>query len=540
MPIPKVVLKPDSAEYLKQGFDQLADALAITLGPTQGNVLSWSNTKERAEMLDDAATIARRIVQIPDRRRDVGAMMLRQLVWRMHKEVGDGAATAGVLAQALLHEGTKLVTAGATAVHVQHGIQKAIKQAIAAIDRIAQPAHDAADLTAVAQAVTADEKLAWRLGEMFDLLGENAHIHVKKLVAPYLEREYIEGAYWDGKLLAPTFINAIGLQRAVQSDCLVALYDDEVRTIADIGPLLTLAKNQPGRKLLFVAPNVMDEALNLLTAVHHHPKHQMNIIAFTINLGGEQGRSQLDDLALLTGATVMGETMGRSLKNAKLDYLGRAARIEATKDQLFIARGHGDKTLIQAQLTDLKTHLATLPYDDAQRDDIERRIGQLAGRMGVLKVGAYTQPERDVLHQKAARAICSLKATAESSYVPGGGVAYVRAAQAIDPTIANNHDERLGMLAAQKALSAPFLQIMTNAHIAAPAVMLNAVLEAGDDYVYDAVRQQVRPAREAGIVDPAKVARRALESSASGAVMALSVDVTVLRKRPVTNVDYEP
>ena len=540
MPIPKVVFRPDSADYLKQGFDKIADLLAITLGPTQGNVLSWSETKERAEMLDDAATIARRIVQIPDRRQDVGAMMLRQLVWRMHKEVGDGTATAAVLARALLHEGTKLVTAGATAVHIQRGIQKAVDMAIDAVQAMAIPAATEADLTAVAQAVTGDESLAWSLGEMFDLLGANAHIEVKKLVAPYLEREYIEGACWEGKLLAPTFINAVGLQRAIQSDCLVALYDNEVRTVADIGPLLTLAKQQPGRKLLFVAPNIIEEALNLLTAVHQHSKHQMNIIGFTINLGGEQGRSQLDDLALLTGATVMGEMMGRPLKNAKLDYLGRAERIEATKDHLYIARGHGDRTLVQEQLADLNTRFDTLAYDDAQRDGMERRIGQLAGRMGVLKVGAYTQPERDVLHQKAERAIRSLKATAEKGYVPGGGVAYARAAQQIDPDQAANADERLGMLAAQKALSAPFLQIMKNAHVAAPEVALNTVLATDERYVFDAVRRQLCPALEAGIVDPTKVVQRALEASASGAAMALSVDVTVLRQRPVTNVDYEP
>ena len=540
MPTPHVIPRPDSAEFLKKGFDQLADLLAVTLGPTQGNVVSWSETYLRPELLDDAAQIARRIIQIPDRRQDVGAMMLRQLVWRMHREVGDGGATAAVLAQALLDEGTRLIAGGAVAIHVQNGIKKASEQIQSALAALTQPANGQADLTAVASAVTGERELAWALGEMFDLLGKNAHITVEKLVAPYLERVYVDGARWDGKLASPHFINAIGLQRAVQTDCHVALFETEVKTSAHVGPLMRLIREQKVRRVLLVVPEISGEALNLLTGLHNHPTHQLQIIAFTLNLGGEAGKLVLDDLSLLTGATIMGDAYGRPYDSISAEHLGSAARIEATKDHLYISGGKGDRSVLRETVDSLKHWRDALPWDDERRAVTSNRIGQLAGRCGILKVGAWTQVERDVLHKKAERAVRSLTATVESGYLPGGGVGLLQAAAQIDETVAAYEDERLAMRAAQRAFCAPFLQIMRNALIASPEWAMHQVNSAEPGHAWDAVGDQLVDAREAGIVDPARVVERAVDVAVSGAVMALSVDVTILQSRPVTNVSYEP
>ena len=238
MPIPKVILPPDSAVYLKQGFDQMADLLAITLGPSQGHVVNESKTKERPELLNDAATIARRVIALPDRRQDVGAMMLRHLTWRVHTQLGDGSATMAVLAKAVLHEATRMVTAGAEPVSVQEGIRKAADMAATALSKMAQPVSGQEDLAAVAQAATGNADLAWVLGEMFDLLGPHAYITVENYVASYLERIYYEGGRWQGQIISPYLITAPTSGQAIQKDCSIALYAGHLQDADALNPLL--------------------------------------------------------------------------------------------------------------------------------------------------------------------------------------------------------------------------------------------------------------------------------------------------------------
>ena len=540
MPIPKVIPSPTAAAYLKQGFDQMADLLAITLGPSQGGVVSQSTIKDRPEMIDDAATIARRFVALPDRRQDVGAMMLRQLAWRVHKQVGDGSATTAVLAKAILHEATRLVTAGANPVLVQRGIQRGVDRAGQALRAMAQPVSGQEDLATVAQAVTGTPELAWVLGEMFDLLGPQAYITVENYVAPYLERIYYEGGRWAGQIVSPYFITAPATGQAIQKDCSIALYAGHLQNIDPLKPLLEVVAQKDPPHLLLVAHHISGEAVNLLVGAHKHPKSKLKVTAVALKIGGGQGHQELNDLAVLSGATLLGEEVGRPLGSVTLKDLGQAGRIEASQKDLFVINGGGNQRAIREQISTLQARLERIEADADERDALRRRLTRLSGSAGVLKIGAYTKPERTVLRQKAEQGIKALAATGAEGVLPGGGIAYVRAGAQIDPEQAVHPEERLGLMALKQALSAPFFRILQNAHHQAPAVILNRVLEAGDDAVFDVVHNKVCAARECGVMDAAKIARRVLETAASGAMMALSVDVTVLKRRPVTNVNYEP
>lgn len=537
---PVVVAQPEAAFYLQEGFNQMADLLALTLGPTKGSILNFSTTKERPEMLDDAATIARRIVQIPDRRQDVGAMLMRQLVWQMHQQVGDGGAITAVLAKAILNEASRMVAAGGVAPLVQNGVKKGSDQAIAALRKLSQPADSEKALAAVAEAVTGHQKLSWILGEMFDILGQNAFITVEKYMASYLERIFLEGGRWSAKLISPYLVTAPATQKAIQKDCYVVLFAGKIKELTAVDPLLTLINQQKSQQLLLVCYDVSGDALNALVAAHQNKNNEMRIVAATLNIGGDTGLRELEDLATLTGATVLGDELGRSLATVKAADLGRVKRAEADKNSLFVVQGGGDPATIRSEIHALQSQLDDLNPDDEGLAQLQERLARLSGSVGILQVGAPSKTERDVLEQKAQHAIKALAATLAEGFVPGGGVAFLQAGQAIDVNTAVNPDERMGMIAIKHALEAPFIQLLSNAAIPAPHLHMQDVLNAPDGYVYHIIDEQIVSGVESGVVDPTRMVRLALETAVSGAVMALSVDVTVLKKKPRTNKDYSP
>ncbi len=540
MPKPSVILQPDAAAYLKRGFDQLADLLAITLGPTQGVILNDSQNRNEPQMLDDAATAARRMVALPDRREDVGAMLLRHLVWRVHEEVGDGTATTAVLAKALLNEGTKMVAAGANVMRVLAGMRQAIQIALSALAEMAQPVKGQEELAAVATAVTNEPDLSWVIGEMYHLLGVDAYITIENFVAPYLDRVYLEGGFWNGNLVSPYLVTAHSNQRAIQSDCWVLLYDDHLQSTDELATLLTLVSEQDNQNLLFVAHQMNAEVVNYLVSAHSHPENKINIVATAIKMGGLTGLQELEDLALLTGAKIFGGVAGRPLSGITLEDLGTARRVESDKNGLHVIGGSGDKRAVREEIEALQTQLNHLDTNADERGTVQKRLARFSGSSGLLNIGARTKAERQVLRRKAEQGIKAVAATLEEGVLPGGGIAYVIAAQQIDPESVAEIDVQMGMRAVRQALVAPFYRIFENAKKPAPAVALQDALEAGDGHVFDILHDQISLAKEAGVMDAAKVLRRALETAASGAEMALSVDVTVLKKNPRTNVGYDP
>lgn len=534
---PSVIHYPESTQQLKLGFDRLCELLAITLGPTQGIVYASTDLQPRPELLTDAATIARRVTDLPDPRQNVGAMLLRNLVWRMRDRVGDGGAQVAVLAQALLSHALRYVAAGANPVLVQNGLKIGCQAAIERLDELSQPVQDQQGLAAVAFGVTGERALSDLLGEIFHLLGPLAHVSVEDYLAPYLQRQYLEGGLWKGKLSSPAFINSHATAQAILVEPRVVLYDGNISSIDQVRPALNLISLVQPPHLLLVAHKVEGEALNLLAATNQ--RTVIKVIPFGLDRAGDKARDDLADLALLTGATLISPQTGRKLETLRAEDLGQVRRAEAGAENLLVVGGAGDPDQVFDQIDTLYSRLEALPFGDEARPELEMRLGRLSEKMCVLKVGAYTQAERDYLHHRAEQGARVVRAAYEDGVLPGGGAAYLHCIPTVLATIPGlAEDETLGVRAVAKSLEAPMARILQNAGVQAPGVILSDLKEAGPGYCYDVLGGGLAEARTAGVLDAARVARVALETAVSGAAMALSTGTLVLKRKP--KVSYEP
>lgn len=536
---PDVILNEAARHWLRAGFYELAQLLAVTLGPTQGAVLIESSNKPAPELLTDAATIARRIVSLADQRRDVGAMLLRQLVWRTHQRVGDGTAVSATLAQAILKEATKMVAAGGNPMQVQRGVREAVAVARQALHNQAVMAHGVDQLTAVAQAVTGRRDLAVVLGELFDLLGADAHISIEDFMAPLIERAYLDGGRWTGKVVSPYMQTTTISKKAIQTNCRVALYKERLHDAEDVEPLLQLMLQTKEKKLLLVGTEIKGEALETLVLNHTSDESPLHITAVTLGVGGARGEADLNDLATLTGAAVLGDHVGSQLRHIRLEQLGFAGRVEAGSEHFVVAQGGGSRAKRQEEIRSLNSQIAQQTVHDETRKRLQQRLGRLSGNAAILKVGATTKAERTTLHQKAEQGVRAMAATAAGGFVLGGGIALHNCRPSVQAAIDEmTGDVRMGGTAVLHALSAPALQIMQNAGIKSSEAKLADLERHPASTVFDVLSGNYRDAHEAGILDPAPVVLAALESAASGAMLALSVETLVLHKKP--EMSYEP
>ena len=555
---PAVLTSPEAFDRLKEGFDLLGHLLSLTLGPRGGVILSTTEYKDAPEPLSDAAVIARRMIELPEKAQNVGAMLMRNLAWRVHQRVGDGSALTAVLAKSLLDYGARCLAAGANPVMIEKGIARGVKAAVNALKTMSHPVANEAELIAVAQAVTMQTDLSIIIGEMFDLLGEYGHVTVEKYMAPYLERTYLNGGVWKASLISPYLITTTATRKAILEDVTVLIYDGDVSDPSELETLFNQVKKKLNSSedpfhLLFCARNIKDEALNTLVSAHVKSKNNKNkeqpgfqFIGANFKRPGEILFSDMDDLAILTGAEVISPNRGRSLNSIKLSDLGQARRVEATAEDLLVVGGKGDVNAIRNQIQTLKERLEHLQKSgglskkpgDNPIEELSIRLARLSGTAGVLKVGALTKTERDVLHQKAEKGIKAAKAALQEGTVPGGGVAYLQCLQAVNSLEVKNHEEEMGLKAVDQALKAPFLSILKNNGIDHAEVILEDVLAQGPENVYDVLQKKIVPGRESGLLDPTLVLRAALETAASGAMLALSTAVIILKRRP--KFSYEP
>ncbi|HSQ27253.1 MAG TPA: TCP-1/cpn60 chaperonin family protein [Anaerolineales bacterium] len=534
---PGVIFSPQSVSNLVVGLDQLADLLSLTLGPTQGSVLSSTELKPKPELLTSAAVIARRMTSLPEPAQDVGAMLLRNMVWRVHQRVGDGGALTAVLTQSLIHRTLRCLSAGAQASEVMHGVRLAAQKALDQLDQLSQQAQGESDLAAVALSVTGDEKLSFVLGEMMELLGPQAYVIIEDYMAPYLERVYLDGGRWEGSLISPYMVNAPQSGKAILQDCLVVLYDSGLQQAEQLSSVIEKASTSASKHLLLVAQQISGEALTYLAGVNQ--QSDLKIIAVGLKRSGEHARTDFRDLALLSGAEIISPIMGRQLSGFRQEDFGFAKRVEASKEELLVAGGKGSPLSIRQEIEVLQARLRALPFSDDGRAELQLRIGRLSGNAGILKIGALTQPERDYLHQKAEQGLKVLQATVEEGVLPGGGTAFLHCIPALEPLLVGaKEDESMGIKAMMAALQAPARQIMTNAGVSAPSVIIADLMQSEPGMVYDVTREVFAQAREAGMLDSTRVLRVVLETAVSGAMMALSTDTIVLKRKP--KVSYEP
>lgn len=533
MPRPAVLFAPASQTSMLRGLQTLADLLALTLGPCQGGIIASRAIGQPLEWLTDAATIARRFLDLPNRAENVGAMLLRNLVWRLHLSVGDGCATAAVLAHALLTEALRYRAAGADAALLRRGIEAATATALDELSRMARLPDGDVELEQVAITMTGERRLGLLLAEIVDLLGPNASVTVEEYVAPYLEREYHEGGRWSARLASPHLINDHTRQRAVLGQCAVALFAGELSDAAEVCPLLELVAAREPPRLLLAAQTIRGKALT--TLVLNQQRSALQVAAVELRNTGEQLANDFDDLAALTSARVC-RALTERLRTITPEALGSAVRVEAAADGLVVV-GCGDGPGLRAQIEALEQRRHALPdVEHEARSTLEARLGQLTGNTATLKIGAIHKIERQALRQQAERSIRALRSASREGVVPGGGVAYLNCIPAVQH-LALEGDAAYGAAAVARALEAPFRQIVTNARLRDPAAVLAETRRLGPGWGYDALRDAVVEVEHAGLLDPVDVAREALRVAASGATMALTTDALVLKRAPQTSME---
>lgn len=543
--IPAVLFSLQMRSALKAGFDQMARLLAATLGPTQGVVFHSEALKPVPEPLTDAATIARRVTALPDRAQDVGAMLLRSLAWRVQQRVGDGCATTAVLAQAILEQGHRFVSAGANPARVQAGIRKATQRTLELLQEMSRPVTEQNDLSAVALTATNEPDLSLALGEMFQRLGGHAYVAIEEYMAAYLDKEYINGGWWKAKSISMHLVSDPLSGKSIATDCNVVLFNGNLTQAEEVLPLIRLLSQGERRNLLLAAQKIEGQAANALVATCVQNRERLGLQFVLVNLvrAGENALRDLQDLACLTGAKLFDPQAGEMLQSIQPADMGYARRAETVEERLVVSgpsigiRG-GDPAAAQARIADLQAYLDQLPFDDKERDEVEMRIGRLAGRMGILKIGAGTHNEREVLRQKAEKGLRAVRAAQQGGLLPGGGTAWLHCIGRLESMECADDDERMGVLAVSRALRRPFEQLLHNAGVEYPARLAHEITQSLPGLVFDVEEKQLCPAAEIGLFDPARSLVVSLETASSGAQMALSTEVIILKKNP--RISYEP
>jgi chaperonin GroEL len=533
---PKVVGQPNSQQQIAVGINAIADVLAPTLGPIGGHVASGPDAGSRVELIDDAATIVRRIISLGDAQKDVGAMVMRSLVWRVGQRAGDGGATAAVLARAIFCDGIRMTAGGINSARLVRGIEKGVKVALDALNAQAQPVTSEDELAALARTITKDDALSAILGEMTYLLGADAHVVIEKFVAPYLHRRYVAGARIGAEIKSMYFYTEPEQKKAVLTAPAIAILDERLTTAEQVVSLMEGALANEAKALVVIAMDVSGGALGALVTNNQQPKEKkkLSILAVKLKPVGQELKWAMTDLALLTGGTLLGANQVRSGANARPQDLGRAQRVEFVNNSIAMVAHDSKRAEIQDEISQLRKHIAETSLDDEDRPKHIKRLSTLTGGVGELKIGAHTKGERELRQVQSERSFKVLSAALRKGVVAGGGAALLHCVPALLAAAQQEPDSDMaeGMRVLARALRQPLRQIAINAGVDAPEVAVNQVREAGQGYTYDALNQCVVPALEAGILDAADVVGKVLHIAASGAIMALSTDAIVYHKKP--------
>ncbi len=527
---PGVILPPQSREALQRGVDNMANLLKKTLGPRARTVaiapiVSTHNTPP--EILNDGATIARRIIELPNPMENMGAMLIRQLSWKVREEVGDGSTTAAVLAQAILSEANRYVAAGGNVMRMKAGIEKGMEVALAELDKQVKLIDDPEEMGRLIAGVTADPSLGEMFAEIYDIIGRDGVVTLQDGQTTQTTREYIEGVQWDKGYLSPHMVTDPDRLECVLEDALVLLTNRNITTAKELLPILGQITEAGFKNLLIVANDVSGDALSLL--VVNKMKGVLNTVAVKAPGYGERRMGILGDLAVLTGGTVLNEDAGDTVADCKLEQLGRAQRVWADANNFNVIGGYGDPAKVRERIAYLRKEIPTIK-DEYEREKARERLGKLAGGVCVISVGAHTQSAQKEKRNRLEGAIAALRAAAEEGVVPGGGVALLRCARAVRQVAAEG-DEAVGLKVLAAALEAPARCIIDNAGYKSSPII--AELEGmPDGYGFDVMRGEIVDMAAAGIQDPAKVVRTALIKGVSGAMMAMTTDALVLHKKP--------
>ena len=516
----------EAREQLKQGVDELANAVKVTLGPKGRNVIIEKKFGA-PQITKDGVTVAKE-VELSDPFQNTGAQLVKSVASKTGDDAGDGTTTATVLAQSIIGVGLKNVTAGANPMDLKRGIDKAVAKVVESIKNQSEMVGDNYDKIEQVATISAnnDPVIGKLIADAMRKVSKDGVITIEEAKGTDTTIGVVEGMQFDRGYLSPYFVTDTEKMECVMENPLILLYDKKISNLKDMLPILEPAV-QTGRPLLIVAEDVDSEALT--TLVVNRLRTQLKICAVKAPGFGDRRKAMLEDIAILTNGVVISEEKGLKLDQATVEMLGQAEKITISKDNTTIVNGKGDKERIHERVNQIKAEIAntTSSYD---KEKLQERLAKLSGGVAVLYVGAASEVEMKEKKDRVYDALCATRAAIEEGIVPGGGVAYIRAIDKLEGMTGDNQDETTGIEIIKRAIEEPLRQIVANAGKEG-AVVVNEVRAGKDDFGYNARLDKYENLHQAGVVDPAKVARVALENAASIAGMFLTTECVIVDKK---------
>ena len=518
MPAKKLAYSEEARKTLRIGVDVLADSVKVTLGPRGRNVVLDKKFGPPL-VCSDGVTIAKEI-ELPDAFENMGAQLLKEAATKTNDAAGDGTTTSIVLAQAIINEGFKNVTAGTNPMAIKRGIEHAVASVVGELQSMSQTVETRERIGQVASLSAHEDAIGETIAEAMEKVGKDGVITVEESKGLADEIEYVEGMQIDRGYISPYFITNSDRMESVIEDATLVITDKKISAVADFLPALEKLLQIGKKNVVVIGEDVDGEAL--ATLVVNKLRGTLNILAVKAPGFGDRRKAMLEDIAILCGGTVISEETGRKLDTADIEDFGTARTISSTKDETTIVDGGGSEAAIQARINQIKTQIeeTTSEFD---REKLQERMAKLSGGVAVIKVGAATEIELKERKARVEDALSATRSAVEEGIVAGGGVALVRASRALDQISGLTQDEEIGVNIIRRSVEQPLKLIVENAGDEG-AVVLNQVKEEADDYGYDAELGEFGPMLERGIVDPVKVTRYALQNAASVAAMVLTTE----------------
>ena len=522
----EILFNIDARDQLKKGVDELANAVKVTLGPKGRNVI-LEKKFGAPHITKDGVTVAKEI-ELEDAYQNMGAQLVKEVASKTGEDAGDGTTTATVLAQSIVNVGLKNVTAGANPMDLKRGIDKAVESVVKNIASQARTVGDNYDKIEQVATISAnnDSRIGKLIADAMRKVSKDGVITIEEAKGTETTIEVVEGMQFDRGYISPYFVTNTEQMEVEFEKPQILIYDKKISNLKELLPILEPAV-QSGRPILIIAEDVDSEALT--TLVVNRLRGSLKICAVKAPGFGDRRKEMLEDIAILTGGTVISEEKGIKLENATLEMLGTAEKITVDKDNTTIVNGAGEKDAIHTRIGQIKSQIASTT-SDYDKEKLQERLAKLSGGVAVLYVGAASEVEMKEMKDRVDDALHATRAAIEEGIVPGGGVAYIRSIDTLDNITPDNEDERTGIEIVKRAIEEPLRQIVANAGKEG-AVVAQKVREGKADYGYNARTDKYENFFEAGVVDPAKVCRIALENAASIAGMFLTTECVIVEKK---------
>ena len=524
MPAKHIIRDEEAQKALLSGIEAIAKAVSLTLGPRGQNVIlekKWG----APVITNDGVAIAKEI-DLPESFENMGAQLIKEAATKTNESAGDGTTTATILAHLIVREGMRLVAAGVDPMALKRGIDKGVKAIVAELDTLSTPVDTREQTAQVATISANDDEIGEIIADVMDHVGRDGVITVEESKGIESETEYVDGMNFDRGYISPYFVTNPERMETVIEDPYILITDKKISSVADLVPILE-KHLQVSKNLVIIGEDVDSEALAVL--VVNKMRGTINCLALKAPGFGDRRKAMLEDIAILTGGTVISEEQGRKLDLTNIEDLGQARRVISTKDKTTIIDGKGDKAMITARVDQIQIQMddTTSEYD---KEKLQERMAKLAGGVAIIKVGGATEPELKERKQRVEDALSATRAAVDEGIVPGGGVAYIRAMHVLD-NLGLERDEANAVTVLKKALEEPIRIIASNAGQEGAVVLDNIRQNQSQNYGFDASRIEYGDLVDKGIIDPAKVARIALENAASVASMILTTQSLITEEK---------